>query len=116
MSSLVRPFIRILGVILAIIGLMGFFMESPLLGIFEVDMVHNIIHLASGAIAILVGGNQNMSRVFLIIFGLVYGVVAVTGFMQETTVFNIFVVNMADNILHAAIAASCLVVGFGSRS
>ena len=116
MGSLVSPLTRLLGVVLVVIGLLGFVMSSPLLGIFEVDTLHNIIHLASGAIALVVGGNRSMARMFLIIFGLVYAGVAIIGFVQETTVLGLFCVNQADNILHAAIGAVCLVVGFGSKS
>ncbi len=116
MGALVSPLTRILGVVLVVVGLLGFFMPSPLLGFFEVDALHNIIHLVSGAIALYVGGNQAMARMFLIIFGLVYGAVAVIGFMQGNTVLGLFVVNMYDNYLHVAIAAACLVVGFGSKS
>lgn len=116
MDALVSPVTRILGVVLLVVGLLGFFMESPLLGFFEVDMLHNIIHLASGAIALVVGGNQAMARMFLIIFGLVYAAVAVIGFVQGSTVLGLFVVNMMDNYLHAAIGALCLVVGFGSKA
>ncbi len=116
MGSLVTPLTRILGVVLLVVGLLGFVMPSPLLGIFETDTLHNIIHLASGLIGLLVAGNRGMARMFLIIFGLVYGVVAVAGYVQGTTVLGLIAVNTADNLLHAAIAAVCLVVGFGSKS
>ena len=116
MGALVSPVTRILGVVLVIVGLLGFFMSSPLLGYFEVDTLHNLIHLASGAIALVVGGNHAMARMFLIIFGLVYGLVAIVGFVQGTTVLGLFVVNGSDNLLHAAIAVVCLWVGFGSKA
>ncbi len=116
MGALVTPVTRVLGVVLVVVGLLGFFMESPLLGFFEVDTIHNIIHLASGAIALVVGGNHAMARMFLIIFGLVYAAVAVIGFVQGNTVLGIFGVNMMDNYLHVAIGAVCLVIGFGSKA
>ena len=116
MGDLVTPVTRILGVVLVVVGLLGFFMSSPLLGFFEVDTLHNIIHLASGVVALVVAGNHSMARMYLIIFGLVYAAVAVIGFVQGNTVLGLFVVNMADHYLHAAIAALCLVVGFGSKA
>ncbi|NOS68033.1 MAG: DUF4383 domain-containing protein [Candidatus Peribacteraceae bacterium] len=116
MGALVSPLTRILGVVFVLIGVLGFFMSSPLLGIFEVDTIHNVIHLASGVVALVVGGNHAMARLYLIIFGLVYAAVALIGYMQGTTVLGIFPVNDADNILHAVIGAACLVVGFGSKS
>ena len=116
MGTLVSPLTRLLGVVLVVVGLLGFVMSSPLLGIFEVDTLHNIIHLASGAIALVVGGNYGMAKMYLIIFGLIYGAVAVVGFVQGSTVLGLIGVNMADNVLHLGIAAACLVVGFGSKS
>ena len=116
MGALVSPVTRILGVVLVIVGLLGFFMSSPLIGYFEVDTLHNIIHLASGVIALVVGGNHATARMFLIIFGLVYGLVAIVGFVQGSTVLGLFAVNSYDNLLHVAIAGVCLVVGFGSKS
>ena len=116
MNALVRPLTRILGVVLVVVGLLGFVMSSPLLGIFEIDPLHNVIHLASGAIALVLGGNQGTARMYLIVFGLVYGVVAIAGFVQGDTVLGLIGVNMADNLLHTGIAAACLVVGFGSKS
>lgn len=116
MGALVTPLTRILGAVLVIVGLLGFFMPSPLLGFFEVDMIHNVIHLASGAIALVVAGNHASARMYLIIFGLVYAAVALIGYVQGATVLGIFAVNAADNVLHAVIGAVCLVVGFGSKS
>ena len=115
MGSLVSPLTRLLGVVLVVVGLLGFVMDSPLLGFFEVDTIHNIVHLASGAVALVVGGNHAMARMYLIIFGFVYAAVAVIGYLQGS-VLGLFDVNMADNVLHAAIAAACLVVGFGSKA
>ena len=115
MGSLVSPLTRLLGAVLVVVGLLGFFMASPLLGFFEVDTVHNIVHLGSGAIALVIGGNHAMARMYLIIFGLVYALVALLGYMQGN-VLGLFAVNMADNYLHAVIGAVCLVVGLGGKS
>jgi hypothetical protein len=99
-----------------VVGILGFIMPSPLLGLFEVDMLHNVIHIASGAIGLIaVNMGHFPARMYLILFGLVYLVVAVIGYVQQTTVLGLITVNMADNVLHAAIAALCLVVGFGSK-
>lgn len=116
MGTLVRPLTWLLGIVLLVVGILGFFMPSPLLGIFETDMRHNLVHVVSGVAGLLlVNMGQAMARMFLIVFGIVYLIVAVVGYVQETTVLGIIGVNMADNILHAVIAALCLVVGFSSR-
>jgi hypothetical protein len=86
-------------------------MPSPLLGLFEVDMVHNIIHLASGALTLFaasqgIGAMRTWGR----LFGAVYLLVAILGFV-DPTLFGLMPVNMPDNILHVGLAAVFLYVG-----
>jgi len=86
-----------------------------MLFIFEVDTMHNIVHIVSGLIGLYAfNASQSASRNFLIIFGLIYGLVTVLGFAMGGDIFGLLHVNGADNYLHLAIAASSLVVGFGS--
>ena len=116
MGALVRPVTWLLGIVLLVVGLLGFFMSSPLLGIFETDSLHNIIHVASGALGlIMINMGDAMGRTFLILFGFVYLVVALIGYVQGNTVLGLIGVNAADNMLHILIAAVCLVIGFGSK-
>ncbi len=114
MNLLVKPLTGILGLVLTLVGVAGFFVPGMLL-IFEVNTTHNIVHLASGLIGLFAfNSSQSASRTFLIIFGLVYGVVAILGFMMGGEILGFFHANEADNYLHLAISAACLVVGLGS--
>ena len=114
MSLLVKPLTGLLGVVLTIVGIAGFFVPGMLL-FFEVDTIHNVIHLASGLIALFAfNSSQSYSRWYLVIFGLVYAVVTVIGFAMGGDILGIFHVNDADNYLHLGIAAVSLIVGFGS--
>ena len=114
MTALVKPLTWILGVVLLLVGVLGFVMESPLLGLFQVDMIHNIVHILSGVVALWSASTgYQYSRLFLMVFGIVYGLVAILGFMSGSIV-GLFMVNMYDNYLHAAIAVVCLVGAFGS--
>ncbi len=113
MNLLVKPITGILGLALTIAGIAGFFMQP--LFIFEVDTVHNVIHLASGLVALFAfNSNQLYSRWYLMLFGLVYAAVTILGFTMDGNILNLFMVNAADNYLHLGIAAVCLIVGFGS--
>ena len=115
MNMLVKPLTGILGLVLTIVGIAGFFVPGMLL-VFEVDTIHNIIHLASGLIALFAfNSSQSASRSFLILFGLIYGAVTVIGFAMAGKILGLFMVNDADNWLHLGITAACLLVGFGSR-
>ncbi len=115
MSTLVKPFTWILGVVLLLVGILGFVLPSPLLGLFEVDTMHNVVHILSGVVGLWAASTgYQYSRLFLMVFGLVYALVAVLGFMGGS-ILGLFTVNTPDNYLHAAIAAACLVVAFGSH-
>lgn len=114
MSFLVKPIVRILGIVLLIVGIAGFFTGSHIAGI-EVDMVHNIVHIATGLIAIGAAGTYGKARLYLIVFGLVYAVVAVVGVSQGGNILGLFHTNDSGNYLHAAIGLGSLVIGFGSK-
>lgn len=113
MSSLVKTVTLVLGIVLIAIGAIGF-VNNPVLGLFEVDTIHNLVHLLSGIIAVIAyASGESYSRLFLIIFGIVYGAVAVLGFIDGSSILGLFTINSNDNYLHTAIALVCLAVGFG---
>jgi len=115
MNSLVKTVTWILGIVLLVVGIIGF-VNAPVLGIFQVDTVHNIIHILSGIIAIIaVSSSESAARMYLIVFGIVYALVTIVGFVNGGNILGIFMVNQADNYLHAAIAIVSLGVGFGSK-
>lgn len=103
----------ILGAVFVVIGLLGF-VNDPVLGIFEVDMVHNLVHLVSGLVLLGLGyAGAGMARTGAKIFGVVYAVVAVWGLVVPgEMLLNIMQVNFADDILHVVIAAALLYAGF----
>ena len=102
----------VLGAVLVLVGIAGFVLPSPLLGIFEVNTLHNIIHLASGALTIL-AATQGLGamRTWGRIFGAVYLLVGLVGFAMPD-MFGLMHVNMADNFLHLALALIFLYYGF----
>lgn len=101
------------GVVLFFIGILGFFM-NPVLGLFAVDTMHNLIHVVSGLLAFAlamksVGG----AKLFGKTFGIIYAVLAVLGFfMSGGKILDLLMVNAADNVLHAILALLFLFAGF----
>jgi hypothetical protein len=103
------------GIVLTAVGILGFFVDSgfgtgsDLEGdefiVFEVNGWHNIVHLASGLIALWAAPNRRYARGFAIAFGPVYAVVTIWGFVLSDSVFGLIPVNAADNVLHLGIAA-----------
>jgi uncharacterized protein DUF4383 len=86
-----------------------------LLGIFHVNAFHNYVHLASGVVFLLCGiAGAGPSRMFFKIFGLVYALVAVLGFMNPMgPLFGMMSNNPAVTYLHVVLAAAMLFLGFG---
>ena len=74
----------ILGVVFLLVGLLGFLMPG-LLGA-HLTGAHNIIHLVSGAIALWLGlkGTPSAAKTFCLVFGLVYLLLGVAGFLLGT--------------------------------
>ncbi len=113
----VQKLAKLFGVIVLLVGILGFVpgvtSNGHLLGIFEVNTLHNIIHLASGILALAASmSSAKASRMFFQVFGVVYGLVTVVGFVQGNTVLGLIGVNLADNLLHLAISAFALYAGF----
>jgi hypothetical protein len=118
---MIKKIAVIFGVVFLIVGICGFIPalvpNGHLLGIFHVNAAHNLIHLATGTVAVLVGlMSERASRIFFIVFGLVYGLVAVIGFMDpEKPILGMVAHNLADAWLHSGIAIFSLICGFIKR-
>jgi hypothetical protein len=108
------------GVVFLVVGILGFVpavtKDEMLLGIFHVNAAHNCVHLLSGVVALICGMmGVGAARMYFKIFGLVYGAVAVLGFLnpgEHTMLLGLISNNMADTWLHVGIAAVSLIIGF----
>ncbi len=113
---MLKKWTLIFGIVLVVVGILGFVQGDMVLGMFHVDGMHNTIHLLTGIIALIAWKKGEMiQRRFFQVFGWVYLVVTILGFVQGDTVLGLFGVNMADNILHLAIAALALWLGYSGR-
>lgn len=112
-----KTIVMLLGVVFVIVGILGFF-NDPVLGIFEVDPVHNIVHLLSGIVALAMGRSEAGAKTFAKVFGLVYLLVTVLGFIMGTDskLLGLMEINGADNILHLLLAVVLLWAGFAGGS
>jgi hypothetical protein len=100
-----------IGSALVAIGIAGFIMPRPLFGLFEVNTLHNIVHIASGALT-LIAASQGIGamRAWGRLFGPIYLALAIVGSVQPN-LFGLMHVNLPDNLLHFAVAAGFLYVG-----
>lgn len=112
---MLRKAAMVFGAVFVLIGLLGFVPAltpgGNLLGIFEVNTVHNLVHLLSGLAALAASTSARNSRLYFQVFGVVYALVTVLGLIMDP-VLGLIPVNTADNILHLGITAASLYLGF----
>ncbi len=112
MASLVC---KIMGLAFIAIGIWGFVDGQEVL-IFHVNTAHNIVHIASGVLALLCGmAGEGTARAFCLTFGVVYAAVAVCGFMNVEYINDLLHLNDAGDYLHAGIAVIFLLTGLASK-
>jgi hypothetical protein len=116
-----RLIATVFGAVYLLVGVVGFAVTSGIgffsteganLIIFEVNPLHNVIHLAIGA-ALLYAGLQNVpaARTINAGVGAVYLLVGILGLFLLSSPLNIIALNGADNVLHLASAVLLLGVG-----
>jgi hypothetical protein len=116
-TSPARVYAMAVGVVLVAAGIIGFFYESAfttdesvrkaVLGLLDVNGWHNVVHIATGLLGILAARTLANARTFCLLFGVVYLLVCVWGFIvgNDGSILSIVPVNTADNVLHLLLAA-----------
>ncbi|HZS04207.1 MAG TPA: DUF4383 domain-containing protein [Blastocatellia bacterium] len=116
-----RTACKILGVVFVLVGLIGY--AAPNLMGMHLTGIHNIIHLISGALALYFGfaASYSMARTFCIIFGAVYLLIGVLGFIAPDSVAALLQMRempgmtgslVPDNIVHILLGAVFLIAAF----
>jgi hypothetical protein len=94
----------------------GHHSEAKLLGVFQVSVLHNIVHLLFGIIGLLVSRTWQGATYFLLGGGVVYLVLWFYGLaVGEDSSANFVPVNDADNWLHLGLALGMILLGFLGR-
>ena len=112
----------VFGAVFVLVGLAGFFVTGghhvagqdggKLLGLFQVNVVHNLVHLAVGAVMIGAAiASARAAKAVNLLFGVVYLVVFVFGLVALGNSLNFLALNGADNGLHLALGAVLLAAG-----
>jgi ABC-type transport system involved in multi-copper enzyme maturation permease subunit len=90
---------------------------SELLGIFQVSILHNVVHLLFGIAGIALARTWEGARTYLLGSGLIYLVLFAYGLLVSATSDANFVpMNMADDWLHLALGVSLLGGWYVSRT
>lgn len=87
--------------------------EAKLLDLFQVSVLHNVVHLAFGVAGLAMARTPALARSFLIGGGVIYAVLWVYGLLVDHhSEANFVPVNDADNWLHLGLAVLMLALGF----
>jgi len=87
--------------------------DALLLGVFQVSILHNIVHLLFGVAGILLARSWSGARNFLIGGGVIYLLLWLYGMLiDHDSAANFVPVNQADNWLHLLLGIGMLALGF----
>ncbi|GAA3818393.1 DUF4383 domain-containing protein [Sphaerisporangium flaviroseum] len=118
----------VVGVVFLLVGVLGFIpgvttqydtmqfashdSDALLLGVFQVSILHNIVHLLFGVAGIALARTWSGARNYLVGGGVVYLVLWIYGsLINHESSANFVPVNTADNWLHLALAIGMIALG-----
>jgi hypothetical protein len=113
----------VFGAVYVLVGILGFFVDSDgfaatsggkLLGIFEVNPLHNVAHILIGIALFAAAKSLASARAVNSTVGAAYLLLGVLGLFILDSSANILALNGADNALHFASALVLLGVGIGA--
>ncbi len=116
------------GLVFLLVGILGFIpgittgydsMEAAgreshaeLLGIFQVSILHNVVHLLFGVAGLALARRADTARAYLIGGGVIYLVLWVYGLViDKTSEANFVPLNNADNWLHLLLGLGMIALG-----
>ncbi|HEX2211148.1 MAG TPA: DUF4383 domain-containing protein [Longimicrobium sp.] len=126
MQTMTQKAAMVFGVVFLLVGLLGLFLpggmgmdanmdSAPrLLGLFPVNLLHNLVHLAFGAWGLAASRSYSASRGYHRAGAVIYLVLVVLAFVDPTT-FGLVPIGGNDIWLHALLAAGLGYFGFLHR-
>lgn len=111
----------VFGAVFTLVGLAGFFVsetfaeqdDNTLLG-FEVNHLHNIVHLLIGVALLAASKRTDTARRLNLTIGATYLALGVLGWFIDDTAANIIALNEPDHLLHLASGAVLVAVALGA--
>lgn len=111
-----------LGTLFIVIFLISF-VENPIVGengLLATNLAHDIFHLATGIILIIMGlTTDSAAKLGFRFFGIIYGLITLVGFVMIPdggSLFDIFDMSSADHYLHLLLALVFVYLGFLSHA
>ena len=120
---------RVVGAVFVLVGILGFIpgitthfgdmgfaghdSDAMLLGVFQVSILHNIVHLLFGVVGLAAARNAVNARRYLIVGGVIYLVLWIYGLLvSQNSDANFVPLNTADDWLHFVLGVGMIVLGF----
>ena len=132
MKNIQKTVALVFGIAFLLIGILGFVPaltpNGMLLGLFMVNLAHNLVHLLFGVVGLAVAltdtGGKDTSRLYNRVSGVIYLVLLVVGLIAMIVpalapngmLLGLVAINPADNILHLVLGGVLAYVGFGIHS
>lgn len=127
-ASAVQKGSLVVGAVFLLVGILGFIpgittdygdmkfagheSDAMLLGIFQVSILHNLVHLAFGVAGVLMARTASLARSFLVGGGVIYLVLWVYGLViDHESSANFVPVNTADDWLHFGLGVGMIALG-----
>jgi hypothetical protein len=125
MTTTLQKLAGVFGVIFILVAVLGFISPGGLvmtmdpttgmvLGVFPVNLLHNIVHLAFGAWGLVAARTWSGSKTFFTAGGIIYALLTVVGFLSPMG-FGMVPLGGADIWLHAVLAIAMLGIGFTAK-
>jgi len=131
-NALVRTFAAVVGAVFLVVGILGFIpgittnydslmfagheSEALLLGLFQVSVLHNIVHLIFGVAGLAMSRSVDGAAAYLIGGGVIYLVLWVYGLVvAPNSAANFVPLNTADNWLHLLLGVGMIALGLIGR-
>jgi hypothetical protein len=111
----------VFGAVYTLVGLAGFFVsetfaatdDNTLLG-FEVNHLHNIVHLLIGLALLGASRRTETARRLNLLIGGTYVLLGIVGWFIDDTAANIVALNEPDHLLHLVSGALLVAVALGA--
>ena len=125
MSTTLQKLAGVFGVVFVVVAVLGFITpggmvmatdpaSGMLLGIFPVNLLHNIVHLLFGIWGLAASRSWSGSKSFFTGAGIIYAVLTVCGFLSPAG-FGLVPLGGADIGLHAVLAVVMLGLGLTAK-
>ena len=128
MNSTIQKLAAVFGVVFILVAIVGFIAPNggmsmqptdpataaKALGIFPVNLLHNIVHLLFGAWGLAASRSWAGSKQFFTVAGVIYIVLTIVGFLSPSG-FGLVPLGGSDIWLHALLGIVMLAIGYTAK-